>query len=123
MLADDGRLQREPSASRKAFLSMLAKLSTKGARSLEWCTKECLALLEARAAQCAGKGLVGEQCAQFTLTMERFVVDKYAREYGVPKLAREKMLTFLKAVKAHVAKRKAVAKPKANPSAMDALTD
>jgi hypothetical protein len=42
---------------------------------------------------------------------------------AVPREPKADAKAAVKAVKAHVAKRKAVAKPKANPSAMDALTE
>ena len=97
----NGALVRKETGSRKAMIGMLDKVSGKGAKDLEWVMRQTIAILEERLTQCASQGLEGADCEQFTLPMDKFVVNIFGMQYGVPKLAKEKMLVFLKAVKKH----------------------
>ena len=93
-----GKLTRAVTKSKREMINMMDKVGTKGAKDVDWCVRQSIAILEQRAAQCASQGLTADK---FMLPMDKFVVDVFGMQYGVPKLAKEKMLVFLKAVKKH----------------------
>jgi CRP-like cAMP-binding protein len=117
----NGALVRKETVSRKAMVGMLDKVSVKGAKDLEWVMRQTIAILDERLTQCASQGLGGADCEQFTLPMDKFVVNMFGMQYGVPKLAKEKMLVFLKAVKKHGSKSVISTNKSVRPNALVAL--